>query len=256
VLTTAHTHSPRPFADRPVLRVVAGAYASLWLLTALHAADPHGWLLENVLPVPIVLTLAVVYRRWQLSDASYLLCAIFLSLHAVGTLYGYSGVPAGRAVGAWIGSDRNSYDRLVHLAFGLLIAYPAREMTLRVVGRVHPWTQFAAHLWTSFFALFAVCALAAFYEIAEWLIAEAVAPERGAAFLGIQGDPWDAQKDMALAAAGALVSLSVVHCLYRWRYLRPRARALHASLPRVHSGSSGPTHVAGPVSLSSRRGDS
>jgi len=66
----------------------------------------------------------------------------------------------------------------------------------------------------------------------------------------------EAEDPAIFAAAGALVSLSVVHCLYRWRYLRPRARALHASLPRVHSGSSGPTHVAGPVSLSSRRGDS
>ena len=55
---------------------------------------------------------------------------------------------------------------------------------------------------------------AVIYELIEWIAALLVAPELGAAYLGTQGDVWDAQKDMALALAGSvrrddpLVSLS------------------------------------------------
>jgi putative membrane protein len=254
VLTTATTHAPRPFVNRPFLQLVAGAYAALWLATALLAADVRVWALENVLPVPTALAIALAYPRWQLSDTSYLLCAIFLALHALGSQHGYAEVPAGDWLSRWLGSERNSYDRLVHLGFGLLMGYPIREMAMRVTG--------GPHLWASLFALAAVCALGALYEVAEWLVAAAVAPQRGAAFLGAQGDAWDAQKDMALAAGGALCSLTLVHLAHRRRFLephapalaRPSARALHAHSPRVHSDSAGPAQVAGPARLSSTVG--
>lgn len=45
---------------------------------------------------------------------------------------------------------------------------------------------------------------AALYEMIEWLAAEAFGGELGAAYPGVQGDQWDAQKDRALAFAGSL----------------------------------------------------
>ena len=39
----------------------------------------------------------------------------------------------------------------------------------------------------------------------------------GQAFLGSQGDPWDAQKDMALASLGALLAMLVVALVQRLR---------------------------------------
>jgi hypothetical protein len=74
-------------------------------------------------------------------------------------------------------------------AFGLLLAYPLREMTLR---RVH-----AHRLWAFTLPVLATLALSSSYEIVEWLAAQAVDPEIGMASVGAQGDMWDGQKDSA-----------------------------------------------------------
>ena len=44
-----------------------------------------------------------------------------------------------------------------------------------------------------------------------------VEPSAGLAFLGAQGDVWDAQKAMAAAAIGAVISLLIV-ALVNWHY--------------------------------------
>jgi putative membrane protein len=153
-------------------------------------------MLENVLPLSILALLAGMYRRWHLSDASYLCVALFLALHAVGAHYGYADVPLGGwlrdrlAGGAW--GARNPYDRVVHFAFGLCWLYPTREALL-----YHVHHRRAALL----FAAAAVLGASAVYEILEWGAALLVAPDTAAHFLGAQGDPWDAQQDMALAGA-------------------------------------------------------
>ena len=50
-------------------------------------------------------------------------------------------------------------------------------------------------------------AFSAIYELIEWAVAETVDPAAGVAFLGAQGDIWDAQKDMALAGLGSLLAM-------------------------------------------------
>ncbi len=45
------------------------------------------------------------------------------------------------------------------------------------------------------------------FEVIEAFAAQIVNPELGAAYLGTQGDEWDAQKDMAAAFAGAAVTM-------------------------------------------------
>ena len=47
-------------------------------------------------------------------------------------------------------------------------------------------------------------------SLIEWLVAVAFTPEWADQFLGQQGDPFDAQKDMTLATAGALVSIGLL----------------------------------------------
>lgn len=49
--------------------------------------------------------------------------------------------------------------------------------------------------------------MSALYEIFEWGLTFALSPEDAGAYNGEQGDAWDAQKDMALALAGAAVGL-------------------------------------------------
>ena len=47
----------------------------------------------------------------------------------------------------------------------------------------------------------------ALYELIEWWAALLFGGGVGTAYLGSQGDPWDAQADMALAGAGCLLVL-------------------------------------------------
>jgi len=212
--TTATTNVARPWRDRPLLIGLIVWYAVIWAITAIHPLDPKDWMIENILPLLLLPVLAVMYRRWQLSDMSALLLAGFLTLHAVGAHYTYAKVPFGDWMKDWFGFSRNHYDRIVHCSFGLLLAYPLREAILRVMPK--------RYFWASYFAIDVVCAFSAVYEIIEWRAAATVAPELGDAYLGTQGDIWDAQKDMAMEVSGAVASM-VITGVARW------VRSLRAS---------------------------
>ena len=55
-----------------------------------------------------------------------------------------------------------------------------------------------------------------FFEVVEAIVAQVVDPELGAAYNGIQGDIWDAQKDMSLALIGAVICMAATAAL-RWK---------------------------------------
>jgi putative membrane protein len=215
-ITTAATHDPLSAPGRRWLPpALAGAYAALWSGAAVQPVDRAGWLLENLLPLSLVALLAGMYRRWHLSDASYLCIAAFLALHAVGAHYTYPLVPLGErlrdllaAVG---GGTRNPYDRLVHFAFGLLLVYPLRELLLH-----HVWRPAAATV----LAVACVLGLGGAYEVLEWGGARLMAPDAAERFVGAQGDAWDAQQDMALAWLGGVVAVAARWSVDRMRRAR------------------------------------
>jgi len=163
--------------------------------------DRSDWLLENAL---VVLVLAVVlagHRRRPLSNHAYVALFVFLLLHEVGAHYTYSQVPWARWWQALTGvapaPGRNHFDRAVHFAYGLLLA-PA----------VADWTAARTPLRGRALRVVVVALLtagSALYEMIEWVAAEVFGGELGAAYLGTQGDEWDAQKDMAIALAGSLL---------------------------------------------------
>src|SRR5437867_12434224 len=139
------------------------------------------------------------YRVFPLSDLSYLLITAFLTLHAIGAHYTYSEVPFGFWIQPSVGFVRNPFDRVVHFSFGRLMASPIREVFLRVAN--------ARGFWAYYLPLDVTLAFSAVYEIMEMVIATMVAPGTGDAWLGTQGDVWDPQKDMGLAALGALLCM-------------------------------------------------
>ena len=94
-----------------------------------------------------------------------------------------------------LGLERNHFDRLVHFSYGLLLAYPMRELFLRVAD--------ARGFWGYFLPLDLTLSTSAIFELFEWAAAELFGGDLGVAYLGSQGDMWDAQKDMALAGLGA-----------------------------------------------------
>lgn len=183
------------------------AFAAVWAWAAYHPVYPDDWLLENYLVFIFVPIIVVVSRYFRLSNLSYTLITLFMCMHVVGSHYTYAEVPFGFTLQHWFGAERNMYDRLVHFCFGLLLAYPMREMFYRVAK--------ARSFWGYWLPVELVLAFSALYEIIEWLAAANVNPSAGMAFLGAQGDIWDAQKDMLVAGIGAITAMSIV-MLIRW----------------------------------------
>lgn len=173
----------------------------LWIITAIEPFNRRDWFLENLLVFFYGTLLVLTYRRFAFSSLSYLLFTVFMSLHLVGAHYTYAEVPFGFWLQDALGMTRNHYDRIVHFSFGLLIAYPFRELLLRAAGVVHSWSY-----------LLAVCivlAFSGFYEVIEGIVAMIVDPELGMAYLGTQGDVWDAQKDTFLAFCGSVIAMLI-----------------------------------------------
>jgi putative membrane protein len=193
-------------------------FAAVWGWAAIDPRYPQDWLLENYLVFAFVPLILLAARRYRLSSLSCTLVTAFMLLHVVGSHYTYSEVPLGFTLQQWFGSERNMYDRLVHFSFGLLLAYPFQEVFMRATK--------ASGGWAYVLPLQGVMSFSATYEIIEWRVAERVDPSAGLAFLGAQGDVWDAQKDMALAVVGAVIALSIV-ALIRWRYAAVSGSALH-----------------------------
>ncbi len=188
-------------------RLAVAAYALLWLALAIDPSDRHTWILENVLVAALWLALAVLYRWFRLSDGSLGLILAYLALHALGSHYTYSEVPydawlrslTGHSLDALMGWERNQFDRMVHFAYGLLLAVPVREFLLRVIR--------APGFWSYFIPLNVILSTSALYELIEWGAAAWFGGDLGMHYLGTQGDVWDSQKDMVLAAAGGLVAM-------------------------------------------------
>ncbi len=201
----------------------------LWVPLAFDPFDRKDWLLENVLVVLAVAFLAATYRRFTLSRVSYTLIFIFLCLHAVGAHYTYAEVPydewwralTGSSFNDLVGWKRNNFDRVVHFCYGLLLAYPVREVLLRVAG--------VRGFWGYFLPLDLTMSSSMLYELIEWVAAELFGGELGIAYLGTQGDVWDAHKDMALASLGGLIAMSLV-AFVNWRLQRDFALEWNESL--------------------------
>jgi putative membrane protein len=192
--------SNKPFRQRPLLQVLCALYSLIWAIAAIERFDRSDWLLENLLVFASVPVLILTYRRFPLSDTSYVLIFLFLVMHATGAHYTYAEVPLGYWIKDALNLERNHFDRIVHFSFGIM-AYPVREMLLG--------TASVRGVWRFILPASIIVSFSGFFEILEAVIAVLVNPELGAAYLGLQGDVWDAQKDMALAILGALLILSV-----------------------------------------------
>jgi putative membrane protein len=189
------------FAENRPLQVMTGVYALIWLALAISPLDRSDWLLENLLVFGFVGLLVATFQRFQFSNFSYFLFLLFLVLHSYGAHYTYAKTPFGFWLRDTFDLPRNPYDRIVHFAFGLLLVFPLRELA-----------QNALHLrryWSYLIPFLCLLGMSAGYEQIEAWVARIVSPELGAAYLGTQGDEWDAQKDMDRAMYGALLCLGL-----------------------------------------------
>lgn len=228
---------------RRLLLALAAVFGVLWTFLAFNVYDRSDWVLENVLVVVFGLGLAASYRWFVLSRLSYGLIFVFACLHAVGAHYTYAEVPydawfqalTGHTFNSLVGWQRDNYDRVVHFSYGLLLAYPIREMFLRVAD--------VRGFWGYFLPLDLTMSTSMLYELVEWAAAEYFGGGLGMAYLGTQGDVWDAHKDMALASLGALVCMTLT-ALVNARLKRDFAREWVHSLKVKHRAPLGEDEIA------------
>lgn len=178
--------------------VLFGIYLVFWGVMALDPLYPDDWFLENILVFVSVPLIVLLERRYHLSDESAWYLFIFMMLHAVGSHYTYSHVPLFNTVWETLDFSRNHFDRLVHFLFGYLFMLPLFEV-LKKAG-VEKKSALAL-------AFFMMVSFSGLYEVMEWAVTEITHSELGIAFLGVQGDVWDAQKDMALAFVGNILGI-------------------------------------------------
>ncbi len=194
--------------QRHVLLLLTG-FVLVWVLLAIRPSHRKDWLLENMLLIPVFALLIWGWRHRLFSRLSHSLIFVFLCLHEIGAHYTYAEVPynewsqslTGHRLNDLFGWSRNHYDRLLHFLYGLLCAYPCREIFLRVAQ--------VKGFWAYFLPLDVMTSTSAFFELLEWGAAGLFGGELGAAYLGTQGDPWDAHKDIALACLGALIAMLI-----------------------------------------------
>jgi putative membrane protein len=216
-----------------VLAILGGIFAVVFIASGIAPISRGTWLMENLLAVGLVLGLALSARRFPLSRISYTMIFGFLVLHEIGAHYTYSLVPydeaaknlLGFSVNEALGLERNHFDRLIHLVYGLLFAYPIREIFLRIVD--------VRGVWGYLLPINLTMSTSLLYELIEWGAATLFGGELGQAYLGTQGDVWDAHKDMAWATAGAALAMAVTFAINAWTQ-RDFARELAESLRVKH----------------------
>jgi putative membrane protein len=197
------------------------------VITGYRPEKAFDWWLENVAALTFLALLGISYRRLPLSDLSYVLIFVYLSLHEWGAEYKYSDVPLGEWMKPWLHTTRNHYDRIMHFSYGLLLAYPMQEWFMRVAGVTNRWRYLLP--------VESTLAFSAGYEMAEAFAALVLTPERGEEFVGMQGDMWDSQKDMFMAGLGAVTAMIVIALMRRLRSRRKEAAPRKAAAAAAYA---------------------
>lgn len=180
-------------------KLLYALYIVVWIIMAINPKYPQDWLLENVLIFIFFPFVIWMDKRHNYTLLSIIFLLIFTSLHSLGSHYTYAEMEHFNVITQFFGFERNHFDRLVHFLFGLLTFRILFEM-------ITPSTVTTKTALIFTFTM--VVSISTCYEILEWLAAAILHPELGMAFLGTQGDVWDAQKDTISAMLGALTNVT------------------------------------------------
>jgi len=196
------------FKDNRLLQVFGLTFGICWLWTLIDTSDINNWILENTLVFIFLGCLIYSYNKFKFSTASYFLITLYLLLHIYGAKYTYAANPLGEWLQNAFETSRNHYDRIVHFSFGFMLAYPMRDLFLS-------WFKFPN--WVCWLLPAEITlSFSGMYELVEWLVADIFFPEQGVAYLGSQGDIWDAQKDMGLAFIGAILIMIITSIIRKY----------------------------------------
>ncbi len=182
-------------------------YAVLFLVLAINPADRMTWFVENLTVWIIVSVILILHWRGiRFSHVAYGLMFVLIYLHTIGGHWTFANVPFDW-VTDFFGFERNHYDRLAHFSVGFY-AFAVAEWLWK--------KQLVANRFLLFtYPVFLIATIAMGYEIIEWIYAALANPEAGIAYLGSQGDIWDAQKDMLADTLGALFATGLFFFLHQ-----------------------------------------
>lgn len=184
---------------------IASTILVLFIWSGISPFSRAVWYAE-VLPIfAVFIALILTYPRFKFSNLAYFLMSLWMILHLIGAHYTFEHVPfewGNRLLSGWLGEERNHFDRFAHYVIGFY-SFPMAEFLLR--------RRLCGTILAGFFALFFIMSLAATYELIEWQYAVIAGGDEGIAFLGSQGDIWDAQKDILADTLGAITALTLFY---------------------------------------------
>lgn len=189
-------------SDNRFFYSLLGIYLALFFALAIAPIDRMTWLVENI-TVWILIAGILIFRARKIcfSKTAYSMMFVLIYLHTIGGHYTFALVPFDW-VTDFFGFSRNHFDRMAHFSVGFY-AFAIAEC-------LHRRQLVANRFLLCSYPIFTIASVAALYEIIEWIYAVLANPEAGIAYLGSQGDIWDAQKDMLADTLGALFAV----CLY------------------------------------------
>ncbi len=184
----------------PVILLVV--FTIFWIFAAINPYHRLVWLTENVLTILFIGFLVLTYRKFRFSNTSYVLLFLYLLFHTIGSHYTYTNMPLFNWIKDIFDLSRNHYDRLVHFFFGLAFYFPIYEFTTKKL-KLKGWKSYLL-------PFLVIISFKAIYEIFEFLAVIATSSSViGGSFLGMQGDQWDAQKDIMFGISGAAISMVI-----------------------------------------------
>lgn len=174
-------------------------------LTCWSAISPHDtqvWWTEMTVALLLVGALVLSYRRFRFSDTAYIILGTWCFIQVIGAHYTFELVPFDFVTNLF-GFERNHYDRLAHFVVGMGgIAIAELLWRCRLVNGVRT---------AAVFSVIFILARAGFWELVEWIYAEIDGGDAGQAFLGSQGDEWDAHKDMVQDTLGGILAALIFY---------------------------------------------
>lgn len=192
-------------------RILVGVVLASACYTWLRTADRINWFLDAGWVVVGVPLLIATRKAFPLTPILYVLLAIHASVLISGGYWTYELNPVGLWFKSVLGTERNHFDRFGHFLQGFVPAILFRELYWRISPIRRPG-------WLNYFSMVSCIAFSAVFELLEW-IATLIAGQSGDAFLGHQGDIWDAQWDITWAMIGSVLAIMVLSGIHQKQLL-------------------------------------
>lgn len=197
--------------NRHLPHILLALLAALTIWSGIGPHDVQVWWTEMSSVFLLVGALVCTFRQFRFSNTAYVCMSIWCAMQIVGAHYTFEFVPFSLITDLF-GFERNHYDRVAHFAVGLGgIAIAELLWKRRMVNSIPT---------AAWFSLVFILALAGLWELVEWIYAEIDGGSAGQAFLGSQGDEWDAHKDMLLDTLGGALAALIFYLQHRESHLR------------------------------------